>query len=218
MSELTLVIGNKNYSSWSLRPWLALRQSGVPFVERNMDIEDPAAREEIRRVNPAGRVPALLHGDLLVWDSLAICEYAAETFRDARLWPADRNARAQARSACAEMHSGFQAMRGAMPMNVRRSAPGRGRADGVDGDVARITQLWQQCRKEHGAGGDMLFGRFSIADAFFAPVVSRFRTYGVDLDPVSQAYADAVWALPAMREWAAAAASEPAAIAKYEAV
>ena len=216
MSGITIYVGNKNYSSWSLRAWLALRRTGAPFQEQVMDISYAAPREPIRRINPAGRVPALRDGGLLVWDSLAICEHLAERFPEAHLWPEGRDARAIARSACAEMHSGFQALRQNMPMNIRRRSPGKGRAEGVAEDIARITELWGDCRERFGSGGDFLFGRFSNADAFYAPVVTRFRTYAVDLDATCRRYSDAVLALPEMAEWCAAAEAEAATIERYE--
>jgi glutathione S-transferase len=218
MADLTLYIGNKNYSSWSLRAWLAAKLSGLPFRETSLDISDPVKREPIRRVSPSGRVPVLHDGDLAVWDSLAIAEYLAEKAPHAGLWPSDSAARAVARSACAEMHSSFTALRTHMPMNIRRSAPGRGRGEGVADDIARITALWRDCRSRYGSGGPYLFGRLGLADAFFAPVLTRLRTNGVELDAESAAYCETVWSWPALREWAAAAAAEKAAIAKYDEV
>ena len=214
MSDLTIWIGNKNYSSWSLRAWLAVERCGA-FDEVMVDIDTPMPHPAPGGALPAGRVPVIRHGDLVVWDSLAICEYLAETFPAARLWPADRAARARARSACAEMHSGFQALRTNMPMNVRRRAPGKGQAPGVADDVARIQALWRECRAA-AKGGPFLFDDFTVADAFFAPVVTRFRTYGVELDAVARAYSDAVFAHPAMARWCADAEQESARIEKYE--
>jgi glutathione S-transferase len=216
MSDLTIFLGYKNYSSWSLRAWLALEHCGVPYDERTLDPAGVRPDDPVRRKSPSGRVPYLRHGDVWVWDSLAICEYLAETFPQARLWPEDVAARAFARSACAEMHSGFQALRNCMPMNIRRSAPGKGRAPGVEQDIARITTLWGDTRARFSRGGDLLFGRFTIADAFFAPVVTRFRTYGVDLDAPCRAYADAVWALPSMQRWADAARRETVVQPQYD--
>jgi glutathione S-transferase len=216
MSTLTLVIGNRNYSSWSLRAWLALKHAGATFDEIMIPLSRPDTGDAIRAHSPAGKVPVLRHGALTVWDSLAICEYLAETFPAAGLWPDGAEARAVARAASAEMHSGFQALRSHMPMNVRKLLPGKGRAPGVDIDLARIGVLWESCRERFGGGGDFLFGAFSAADAMFAPVVSRCRTYDVALSDVCQAYTDAVSNLPAMREWAAAAAAEPHAIEEEE--
>ena len=216
MSDFTLYLGSKNYSSWSFRGWLAMKLTGQPFREVVFNLADPASRPQIRRVSPGGRVPALHHADRIVWDSLAIAEYLAETFPQGGLWPADPHARATARSAAAEMHSSFQALRGNMPMNVRRSSPGKGRADGVQDDIDRIQALWRDLRSRFGSTGAFLFGTFTLADAFFTPVVSRFRTYNVERDDVSAAYARAVWAHPFVGEWATAAATEPYVEPKYD--
>ena len=216
MNRLTLVIGNKNYSSWSLRAWLALKHSGAAFDELRIPLDMPTTREQILKHSPAGRVPVLHDGGFTVWDSLAICEYLAERFPAARLWPDDAAARAVARAVSAEMHAGFPVLRAAMPMNCRARRPGKGRAPGVDDDIARIAAIWRGCRDEFGDGGAMLFGRFSIADAMFAPVASRFVTYGVALDPVAAAYVDAVFALPAMADWLAAAHAETERIEREE--
>jgi glutathione S-transferase len=178
-------------------------------------LDRPETKGEIARHSPSGRVPALHDGERVVWDSLAIAEYLAERFPEAGLWPADENARAIARAVSAEMHSGFSALRQNMPMNMRASAPGRGRAPGVDEDLARIFAIWRECRERFGAGGPFLFGRRSVADAMYAPVVSRLTTYGVALDETAAAYSRAIWALPAMQRWLAASRLEPAA-SKYE--
>ena len=216
MPDLVLHVGNKNYSSWSLRPWLALRQAGIPFREELHQIEGEEGRKDIRSLSPGGRVPFLQSGDLVVWDSLAIIEHAAEAHPGAGIWPADAAARSIARSACAEMHSGFQALRGAMTMNIRKRYPRGPRTPDVQADIDRICGLWKQVSGAHGRGGSFLFGAFCAADAFYAPVVTRFRTYAVPLDEQSQAYCDAVLALPAMKEWCDAAEREPWSIAKYE--
>lgn len=208
MTGLVYYHGNKNYSSWSLRGWLALRLSGAPFREVAFHLGEADVRERIRRHSPSGKVPALRHGDLLIWDSLAIVEYLAELYPEVGLWPRDRAARAVARSVCAEMHSGFAALRAHMPFNVRRSSPGRGRAPGVAEDIARITAIWRSCRAGHGSNGQFLFGAYCAADMFYAPVVSRFRTYDVELDPACAAYADAVWEHAHVVEWRRAAAAE----------
>jgi len=205
---MKLVVGTKSKSSWSLRPYLALAHVGVPFEEQVIDLDRPDTHAEIRKVSPAGLVPILFDGDLMIWDSLAICEYLAELFPDAHLWPEDRAARARARSVSAEMHSGFPSLRRDMPMNVRASLPRRGRTAEALADVVRVLEIWRECRKA-ATGGPFLFGRFSIADAMFAPVTMRFVTYGVDLDDVCQAYVDAVQDLPAVRAWRAAAEQEP---------
>ena len=216
MTALTLVLGNKNYSSWSLRAWLALEATGAAFDEIVIPLWLDGAKEQILAHSPSGKVPALRHGDLVVWESLAICEHLAEAFPDAGLWPADPAARAAARSASHEMHAGFMALRRAMPMNCRASKPGRGMADGVAADIERVGAIWRDCRERFGAGGALLFGGFTIADAMFAPVASRFRTYGVALDPVSAAYVDAVHSIPAMRSWIAAAEAEPHTVDQFE--
>jgi glutathione S-transferase len=216
MTEFVLAIGNKNYSSWSLRGWLPLKHVGAAFEEVIIPLSEPTTRGTILRHSPSGRVPALKHGDLVIWDSLAICEHLAESFPEARLWPEEKAARAVARSVSAEMHSGFQALRQHLPMNVRSSFPNRGVTPEVQADINRIAALWRDCRKRFGAAGPFLFGAFSAADCMYAPVVSRFRTYRIELEEVTQAYCDAVWAHPAMQDWAAAAKNEPMIIEKYE--
>lgn len=209
MSDLTLVIGNKNYSSWSLRPWLALKATGQAFDEVLIGLRRPDSKAKILSHSAAGKVPALKHGDLLVWDSLAICEYIAETWPEAKLLPEDRRARAVARSVMSEMHSGFAALRNDLPMDICRL----GKVPGIPSeearlDIARIQQIWQDCRGRFGRDGDFLFGRFSLADCMYAPVATRLRSYGVPLDAVSAAYVDAIYAHPAMQEWIAASAKE----------
>jgi glutathione S-transferase len=209
MADITIYLGNKNYSSWSLRPWLALKQTGAPFDEEVIPLGEPTTRSTVLRFSPSGRVPALKHNELTVWDSLAMCEYLAETFPQAKLWPEDKAARAVARAASAEMHSGFAALRDHLPMNMRSSFPNRGVTPEVQSDINRITAIWRDCRKRFGANGPFLFGDFTIADAMYAPVVSRFRTYKIELEEEAQAYTDAVWALPALQEWLTAAKNEP---------
>jgi len=216
MSDMTLVIANRNYSSWSLRAWLALEATGAPFDEVLVPLGEPDTRVAILRWSPSGRVPALRHGEVTVWDSLAISEHLAERFPDAGLWPQDPAPRAVARSVTAEMHSGFTALRSNMPMNLRASRPGAGRAPGVDEDIERIVAIWERCRRDHGGAGDLLFGGFTIADAAFAPVVGRFRTYGVAPGGAAEAYMDAIWALPTMQTWVEAARAEPWTLPKYE--
>jgi glutathione S-transferase len=217
MTQLTLVIGNKNYSSWSLRPWLAMKQFGLEFNEIRIPLyNSPDYSAKIRQYSPAGKVPVLLHDTQTVWDSLAICEYLAETFPTLQFWPEDKTARAFARSISAEMHSGFQNLRQNMPMNCRTKYPGKGLAPGVQQDIDRITSIWQESRQKFGNGGNFLFGNFAIADAFFAPVVVRFVTYDVQLDPVSRDYVETVLALPAMQEWIKAAKNETETISQYE--
>ena len=214
MSELTLVIGNKNYSSWSLRPWLAMRVAGIPFAEHRIPLYGPGSKDQILVYSPAGKVPCLADGDLRVWDSLSICEYLAE--KHPGLWPQDPAARALARSVSAEMHSGFANLRAKMSMNIRKRYPGLGRTPESLADVARIVSLWSDCRARYGKGGPFLFGAFSIADAMYAPVVLRFRTYEVELPADCRAYSDAVLALPAMQDWIAAAMAETESLPQFE--
>jgi glutathione S-transferase len=217
MAELTIYLGNKNYSSWSMRPWLVLKRTTVDFDEVVVPLYLPGSKETILKYSPSGRLPALHHGAVRVWDSLAICEYLADSFPNFGLWPKDPAARALARSVSAEMHSGFLALRQHLPMNVRSSVPGREVISEAQTDINRIMALWRDCRTRFGDGnGDFLFGDFTIADAMFAPVVSRFRTYRVDLEREAQTYCDAVIALPAMQEWAAAAKNEPMIVEAYE--
>lgn len=202
MPEFTLVIGDKNTSSWSLRPWLMLRVAGVEFEEETVRLRLPDSKQNILRHSPAGHVPVLKHNGLVIWDSLAIAEYLAEQLPEKQLWPADRAARAQARSISAEMHAGFAPLRSHMSMDLLGSHPGQGHdAEGVAGNIARVQEIWRDARAQYGAGGPFLFGAFSIADAMYAPVVSRFRTYGVMGDAVCSAYMQAVWDLPAMQHW-----------------
>lgn len=209
MSSLTLIIGNKNYSSWSLRPWLVLKQAGIDFDEIRIPLDMPTTREQLLRYSPTGKVPVLQHDDLTIWESIAICEYVAELAPDRGLLPQDVKARAVMRSVAAEMHAGFAALRQHFPMDCRARIADRGTPAQVQADIDRILLLWRNCREQFGRDGDFLFGApFTIADAMFAPVVSRFVTYGVPLDEVSQAYADRIWSLPAMQEWLSAAAAE----------
>jgi glutathione S-transferase len=206
MAEFTIFIGNKNYSSWSLRGWLPLKEAGFAFNEVLFPLREADTAERILAHSPSGRVPILEHGAVKVWDSLAIGEYLAELAP--ALLPADRADRALCRSAVAEMHAGFQALRAQLPMNMRAHRPGHVVTPEVKADIDRIAVIWRDLRSRAGAGA-LLFGGFSLADAAFAPVASRFRTYEIKLDPVSQAYVDAVLDLPSVREWAAAAALEP---------
>lgn len=216
MSPLTLYHGNKNYSSWSMRAWLALKLSGAKFAEVGFHLGEPGVREKIRPYSPTAKVPALHDGDLVIWDSLAIGEYLAERFPQAGMWPSDPAARATARSVVAEMHSGFLALRTHMPFNVRRSSPGKGRAEGVQEEIDRITTIWRDLRRAHENQGEFLFGPYCLADVFYAPVVTRFKTYAVELDEISQAYAATVWEHPDVREWRAAAAAEPWSEPEYD--
>jgi glutathione S-transferase len=218
MAEFTLVIGNKAYSSWSLRPWLALRMAEVPFSEVVIPLRQPGTRAAILAHSPAGKVPVLRHGSRIVWESIAILEYLADVLPAAALWPADPAARAHARAVAAEMHAGFQALRTHMPMNVRATKPGRGMTPAVAEDIGRIQALWADCRARFGGGGPFLFGRFSNADAMYAPVVTRFATYGVALDPVAEAYGRTILDLRPMQAWYAEAAAEPWHIPETDAV
>lgn len=214
---LKLVIANKNYSSWSLRGWLALKLTGAPFEEIVVPLRVPETRELIMRHSPSGKVPCLIDGDITVWETLAIIEYLAEKFPAAGLWPSEAGARAHARAISSEMHAGFMMLRKAMPMNIRESLPGYGMAqDGVQGDINRIESIWRDARSRYGAGGDFLFGTFSAADAMFAPVALRFKTYGVSLGESAAAYVEALLAHPPLAEWIAAAKVEPWMIPDYE--
>lgn len=216
MANYTLVIGNKKYSSWSLRPWLLLVHGGIAFDEVRIALRKPDTADRIREHSPSGRVPVLHAGKLTIWDSLAIAEFLAERHPNSVRWPADLEVRARARSVSAEMHSGFSALRQNMPMHCDAYYPGAGRTPEVLADIARITEIWNDCRARFGAGGPFLFGAFSIADAMYAPVVFRFRTYGVELDAVCRAYVDTMTALPAMQRWLAEATAEIDTIAEYE--
>ena len=213
MSQLTLVIGNRNYSSWSMRAWVALHAAGITFAEVQIPLRRPESLAAKLEYSPAGRVPVLLDGEVRVWDSLAICEYAAERHPDRGLWPTDGVARAHARAISAEMHAGFESLRTHMPLDTRARYPGRGVGPGVVGDITRVLEIWRACRAAHSDGGTFLFGAFTIADAMYAPVVSRLQTYEVDLDGPTASYAEAVLAHPSVAQWMAAAAQEPWTIA-----
>ncbi|WP_413172731.1 glutathione S-transferase family protein [Anabaena azotica] len=216
MTQLTLVIGNKNYSSWSLRPWLLMKQFELDFAEIRIPLYTPESISTLQQYSPSGKVPVLLHDDLTVWDSLAICEYIAETFPHLSCWPENKIARAFARSISAEMHSGFQNLRQNMPMNCRNKYPGQGLVTGVQQDINRITDIWEKCKQSFGANGKFLFGNFTIADAMFAPVAMRFIAYDVKLDSIARNYVQAIWELPAMQEWIKSAKNEIEVISKYE--
>jgi glutathione S-transferase len=208
-----LVIGNKAWSSWSLRPWLAMRQAAIPFSEINIKLRRPDTRAQILKHSPSGKVPALLEDDRVIWDSLAILEYLAERHPHANLWPGAPDARALARSVAAEMHAGFAALREHCPMDLLLRAPAASVPEAVAADVARIVALWRHCREQFGRSGPMLFGHFTAADAMYAPVASRFRTYLPNLAPfgddgTAQAYVDAIFALPAMADWEVGARRE----------
>ncbi len=217
MADLTIYLGNKNYSSWSLRPWLVLKQTTVAFDEVVIPLYQPTSKETVLKYSPSGRVPALKHGETIVWESLAICEYLAESFPNFDLWPRDPAARAVARAASNEMHSGFLALRRHFPMNIRSSFPNRARVPEAQADINRGMAIWRDCRTRFGEGkGDFLFGHFTIADAMYAPVVTRFRTYRVELEREADLYCDTITAMPAMLEWAAAARNEPMIVEQFE--
>jgi glutathione S-transferase len=217
---LKLVIGNKNYSSWSMRPWLALRANNIAFEEIFVPLytDNPADKNRILSFTRSGKVPCLIDGDVTVWDSLSIIEYVAERFPEARLWPADRAARAHARSVSAEMHSGFLPLRNECGMNLHRPIRSVPLTDDAQANVARIDQIWSECRARYGGSGPFLFGAFSAVDAMFAPVVHRFLTYAIDVSPVAKAYMDTMTALPAFAEWTRAGLAEKLVIEKFETV
>ncbi|MDY7576835.1 glutathione S-transferase family protein [Herbaspirillum sp. RTI4] len=207
MPKTLLRITSKNYSSWSLRGWLIAKFSGLTFKEEIVSPDDPAARAEILLLSSSFLVPCLTHGEIVVWDTLAISEYLNEIRPSAKLLPADQAARAHCRAVCGEMHSGFSAMRSALPMNLKGHFPGFAIWSRAQADIDRITAIWKQCLAMY--GGPFLFGERTIADAMYAPVVTRFLTYDVTLDPVCAAYCQRIMALPPMREWVAAAKEEP---------
>ena len=206
---LKLVIGNKNYSSWSLRPWIAMKVGGIPFAEEVISLDATDFHERVGKISATRKVPALADDDTHVWESLAILEHLAERFPDARLWPAEPSARAHARSIAAEMHAGFTPLRRHYPMNMWRPVKRREPTAEVIDNIRRIDTMWTDCRSRSGQGGPFLFGAFGAADAMYAPVVSRFHTYAVDIGPVALAYVAAVMALPAWAEWRASALQEP---------
>ena len=201
MAALTLVIGNKNYSSWSMRPWVLMKQLGIPFEEKKLRFHSAEWDAEIERWSPSRLVPVLWRGDQSVWDTLAIAEALHEWFPEKGVWPKDPVARAFARSAAAEMHSGYRDLRSNMPMNIRASLPGKGMNPAVQANVERIEKLWKEARGRFGSGGPFLFGAFCAADAMFAPVTTRFHTYAVKVSPESQRYCAAVLAAPGVRAW-----------------
>jgi glutathione S-transferase len=216
---LKLVIGNKNYSSWSMRPWLALRVNNIAFDEVFVPLyTGDADKQRILAVTRSGKVPALVDGDITVWDSLAIIEYAAERFPEARLWPEDRAARAHARSISAEMHSGFMALRNECGMNLHRPVKAIPLSPDARANIARIEQIWTECRQRYGTSGPFLFGAFIGADAMFAPVVQRFRTYAIEVAPEAAGYMKTMMALPAFQEWTEAGLAETIVIERFETV
>lgn len=204
---LTLYVGSKRYSSWSLRPYLALAHATSDFTCKTILLDQPTTRDDIAKVTPAGRVPVLHDDKLVIWDSLAICEYVNELFPDARLWPADRASRARARAISCEMHAGFAALRMQMSMDLCASKPGQGHTPEALADVQRVQAIWEEALAA--SGGPFLFGAFTIADAMFAPVTTRFVTYGVSVSEPCKQYIDAIDALPAMRAWRIGAEAEP---------
>jgi len=216
MADFTIYIGNRVYSSWSLRGWLPLRHLGVAFEEVLIPLYVGGSKETILRQSPSGKVPALHDRGRVIWESLAIGEYLAERFPAAKLWPDDADARARARAVSSEMHAGFAHLRVELAMNLRRIIPDRRFTPEALGQIERIKAIWRDCRSRCGGNGPFLFGAFTIADAMYAPVVTRFRTYEIPLDPVCAAYADAVWDLPAMQAWCDAAATETIRIDKFE--
>ncbi len=203
---LTLVIGNKNYSSWSFRPWIAMKVAGIPFEEKLIPLYEPGSREQVLKISPAGKVPILLDGEHTVWETIAILEHLHEYFPRAGLWPSEAPLRSHARSVAAEMHAGFQALRKACPMNMGLPPKQRPQPAEVSDNVHRINSIWRDCLALY--GGPFLFGAFGAADAMYAPVVSRFHTYGILVSPKCHAYMDRVMALPAWREWHDAALKE----------
>ena len=219
MPEFTIILGNKAYSSWSLRGWLLLKLTGASFDEVVIPLDRPETKTAIRAYNPSGRVPALVAEGHRVWDTLAIAEYLHEEFPQAGLWPRNRAARALARSIAAEMHAGFATLRARLPMDLKRaplaagggSAPGGGSASdrALAGEIGRIQAIWADCRGRFGGAGDFLFGRFCAADAFYAPVATRFVTYGVALEGAAADYRDALMAWPDLAAWIVAAQAEP---------
>ncbi|WP_020178759.1 glutathione S-transferase family protein [Methylopila sp. M107] len=216
MSALTLVIANKSYSSWSLRPWLLMRQFGVDFEEIVIPLYRDGAAEKIRAYSPTGKLPCLIDGEAVVWESLAIVEHVAERFPDRPIWPDDPLARAFARSIAAEMHAGFQALRDEFNMNVRRKILGREPSQAARADVARIESIWSEARGRFGGDGPYLIGAFSAADAMFAPVATRFETYGIEIGAEAKAYVETILSTPAYLEWKEAALAEPWVIERYE--
>jgi glutathione S-transferase len=206
---LILLIGNKNYSSWSMRPWIAMKVAGIAFEEEVISLDAKDFKARVTRISGTGKVPALADGDVHVWESLAILDYLAEAYPQARLWPDDPKARAHARAVAAEMHAGFVPLRRHCPMNMWRPPKARQLTPEAAADVRRIEEIWTDCRTRFGGGGPFLFGRFGAADAMYAPVVSRFQTYAIDVGPVARAYMEAVQALPPWTEWRAAALKEP---------
>ena len=216
MGKLHLVVANKNYSSWSLRPWMAMHMAGLPFTDTVIQLDVADTKKRIARHSKAGRLPVLHHGERVIWDSLAILEYLAETFPEKNFWPKSAAARAMARSVSCEMHSGFQALRNECPMNLRRARKTITLSDAAVADVARIEQIWRDCRAKFAGRGDFLFGKFSNADAMFTPVVTRFDTYDIKVSRASRAYMNAIMNTSAFRAWKETALKEDWIIAADE--
>jgi glutathione S-transferase len=216
MAEFTLIVANKNYSSWSLRGWLALKATGAAFDEIVVPLREADTHTTLLRYSPSGKAPCLIHGPVTVWESLAICEYLAETFPDSGLWPKDRTARAHARAISSEMHAGFIPLRKSLPMNIRAKQNPFPLSDEAQQDINRIEAIWRETHDRFGNGGPFLFGNFSLADAMYAPVVARFATYSISLGEESSRYCAAIMAHPFMVEWRAAAEAEPWMIPPFE--
>jgi len=214
MAPLSLLIGNRNYSSWSLRAWLLMKHAGVEFNERVVALDQPGTREQLELDSPSGRVPVLQHGELRIWDSLAICEYVAEL--TGTCWPRTREARAVARAVSAEMHSGFTTLRSLWPMNARARNRRTAVSPALEADIERIDEMWNDCRGRFGAGGNWLFGEYSVADAMYAPVVLRFNTYGARISQTARWYMASVLEDAPLQEWLQAAKQEPWIIAADE--
>lgn len=213
--KLTLVIGNKNYSSWSLRPWLAMAAKGIPFAEVLIPLEHANSRQQVLQYSPTGKVPALKFGNLMLWESLAIIEYVADKHPEAKLWPEDMEQRALARSLASEIHAGFQALRSQCPMNLRRRGATRLTSE-AEADVMRLTNYWRKFRTVSAADGRFLFGEFGAVDAMFAPIATRIRSYEISVDRVTNEYIDEIYALPAFKKWYDAAVAEPWKIASVD--
>jgi glutathione S-transferase len=213
---LKLIVGNKNYSSWSFRPWIGLRAAGIAFDEEVISLYVEGSKEQILARSPAGKVPILIDGEVQVWESLAILEYAAEKFRDAHLWPSESKARAHARAISTEMHAGFVALRTECGMNMWRPPAKKELSQDAKANIARIQAIWTETRAKYGAGGPFLFGKFTAADAMYAPVISRFETYAIDVTAEVADYMQAMIALPAWQEWRRAGLNETWVIPKFE--
>lgn len=216
MTTLTLVIGNKNYSSWSLRPWLLLKHHQIAFNEVRIPLYMADSAESLKKLSPSGKVPVLIDGDLIIWDSLAICEYIADLYPQYECWPIDLRLRATARSMCAEMHSGFQDLRNHFPMNIRKRLAWNSAPSTVLQDIERITSLWTCCLERYRNDGPWLFGKFSIADVMYAPVAWRFITYSVPVNDICKEYIGSLLTLPEMQEWVEEASAEKEVIAASE--